>query len=830
MGNPRERCWMTTQRIRSLLAAGLLVPLLGGIDVCNAAPKPPVPDLTQGGTKDDKHDWTLGPTGARGWIWAWELESIDSRQILITHVDKGSPADGVLEVGDVILGVGGKPFADDARKAFGRAITEAEKAESEGILKLIRWRKGKQQNVQLELRVMGSYSDTAPWRCPKSQKILDAGCRYIAGHMKDGIDGQVNALALLASGKKEYLDLVRDYARRVGKPDLKLKLYGGGGLVSWHWGHAGIFLAEYYLATGDQYVLPAIREYAVSMAKGQSAVGSWGHGMAWPQANAGKLHGRLGGYGALNSAGLGCHLALVLAQKCGIDDPEVRRAIAKANTFFAFYVNKGSIPYGDHDPWMAHENNGKNSLAAIIFDLQGRREETRFFSRMTVASYAEREPGHTGNYFSFLWGALGANRAGPRATAAFLKELRWYYDLARRWDGGFPYQGAAGRGGSEHCYGGWDCTGAYILACALPLKKLTITGKGTSKANELAGDALREVVEAGRGFDCWRWRTKELFDHKTEAQLLADLASWSPAVRERAGLALAKKQGDVVPKLIGLLGRGDLDAQYGACQALCALKERGAPAVAVLTRLLSHRDVWLRIQAATALACIGKPARTAVPELLRLAVREDPGDPREFTQRYLCFCLFYADRYMRMTGLLAHSVEGVDPALLYPAVAKLLRNDDGRARAAISSLYGHLSYDEIRPLLPAICQAVVEPAPSGMMYASNIRLAGLKLLARHRIKEGIGACVTFARDQNPWASEKRTPEIMKILLTYGAAAKAVIPDLEALIPFYEKQPNFPAQLGKQKADVVRETIQAIKAAQERPQLRSLELAGTRRNG
>ena len=28
----------------------------------------PVPDFTRGGKKDDSHDWTLGPTGAGGFI------------------------------------------------------------------------------------------------------------------------------------------------------------------------------------------------------------------------------------------------------------------------------------------------------------------------------------------------------------------------------------------------------------------------------------------------------------------------------------------------------------------------------------------------------------------------------------------------------------------------------------------------------------------------------------------------------------------------------------------------------------------------------------------
>ena len=100
---------------------------------------PEIPDFTRGGKKNDKHDWNLGPTGARGWMWGMRLRTDYARQILITKVDPASPADGILEVDDVILGVDGKKFDSDARIAFGKAITEAEKAESGGLLKLMRW-------------------------------------------------------------------------------------------------------------------------------------------------------------------------------------------------------------------------------------------------------------------------------------------------------------------------------------------------------------------------------------------------------------------------------------------------------------------------------------------------------------------------------------------------------------------------------------------------------------------------------------------------------------------------------------------------------------------
>lgn len=819
---------MKTHRAGTLLAVMIL---MLGTTLCQAAPKPPVPDFTAGGEKDERHDWTLGPTGARGWIWAWKLETTDARQILVTQVDPDTPADGVLEVDDVILGTGtlgtgGKPFDDDARRAFGRAITEAEKIENGGILKLLVWRKGKQLQLQVELPVMGSYSDTSPYDCEKSAKILDAGCRHIAQNMKGRIDGQIGALALLASGKKEYLGIVKEYARAAGPPDLKLNLRGTAGMVSWSWGYTNLMLTEYYLATGDDYVLPAIRELSVHLANGQSGVGSWGHGMAWPELNEGELHGRLGGYGALNQAGLVVHMSLLLAKKCGVENEPVDHAIDKANQFFGFYIDKGAIPYGDHRPgWHVHDDNGKNSIAAVLFDVQGHRRGAQFFSRMSVASFAERERGHTGNYFSFLWGALGANRAGPEAAAAYMKELRWYYDLARGADGRFRYQGAAGMGGGEHQYGSWDCTGAYMLNYALPLKNLYMTGKGTVKENELTGDELDEVVAAGSGFDCWGMGI-EPYRAKTEDELLGYLHSWSPAVRHRASQALAEKAGDpptekLLVKLLDLLDDNEMLARYGACQAIGALKERGAPAVPALTETLVADDVWLRIQATYALSSIGPPAKPAVNALLKLAVMEDEQDPREMTQRYLAFGLFYPGGALRMVGLLAHSLDGADRKLLYAAVEKLLENPDGRARGAVGSVYNQLSYEELEPLLPAIHRAIVEPSPSGVMFANGIRLSGLKLLAKHRVKEGIPLCVK-TMDIDGWGKRNRITGCLKILQSYGGAARQIMPELKQLeqqLLNHREAKGLTPQI-----ELLQQIMADAEAATEMPELRSIELA------
>ncbi len=776
---------------------------------------PPVPDLTAGGKLADpaaKHDWNLGPTGLRGAMWAWSMVTTDARQILVTKVAKRSPADGIVQAGDVILGVGGGKFTSDARVAFGSAITAAETVAAGGKLQLLLWRKGKELSVTVPLRVMGSYAKQWPFGgCEKSEKIVELGAAQLVSTISGGIPGEVGALALLAAGEEKYLPAVRKLAHQIvaKKPDLDTDR----GMVAWSWGYCNLFLTEYYLATGDKEVLPAIRAYANAIARGQSWVGTWGHGMAWPEDNGGQYHGHLGGYGALNSAGLVCQLSLALSEKCGVKDKEVADAIKRGNRFFSFYINKGSVPYGDHNPGPNHGDNGKNGIAALIFDVQDRVDGGAFFSRMIVASYGESEMGHTGNFFSYLWDPLGANRAGSAAVSAFLNQNRWYYDLARKWDGTFDYQGVD----KSDKYGNWDSTGAYLLTYLLPREKLFITGKGKHKADELTGDALAVTIEAGRGFTVpTRGMTPYLA--KSKEALLKDLISWSPAVRLRASEALGKKPDDAtVQAAIKMLSADEANTRYGACVALGAMK--AAAAVPALTKALDSNDVWLRIQATYALSAIGDPARKSAEKLLDLAVAHDPQDPREITQRYICYALFSPGGAMGKAGLFAKSIEGVDSAKLYAAIERLLKNDDGRARGTISSVYKQLSFDQLKPILPAIYESILHQSPSGVMFADGIRLRGLDLFAQYRIKEGMDLCVDIM-DINRWGKHRRIEALLDVLDKYGAAAKAVIPKLSQL----EKDIRTKKEKGmSDHADRIASMIKKLEAAPDdtRP-LRSLK--------
>jgi hypothetical protein len=204
-------------------------------------------------------------------------------------------------------------------------------------------------------------------------------------------------------------------------------------------------------------------------------------------------------------------------------------------------------------------------------------------------------------------------------------------------------------------------------------------------------------------------------------------------------------------------------------------------------------------------------------EILEMLAQVDAKkDPRAMQQRYLTFALF--DR----GGMLSRSLDGVDRPALYKAIQVGLKNQDGRARGNIGSIYQHLAFEDIRPLLPAIHEAISQPAPSGEMFADQIRVEGLRLLAQHHIEEGMSALVKYTRDQNPWSSQNRTPELMKILLAYGNHAKAVIPELTALAHYFEKEEkDFPPQLMIQKANSVRDTIKAIEASTDAPALITL---------
>ncbi len=804
------------------------------------AKEPPktAPDLTQDTSAVDRDStYNLGATGLRGWIYTRPANYLDSlqgrttlasRQIFVTHVGAKSPADGVVRVDDVIVGVAGQPFADDARKSLARAIQEAEKEENKGVLKLLVSRGGKTEEVQIKLAVMGTYSATAPWNCPKSKRIFQAACRVLeAEKLDNGWAGPVNGLALLSTGNADYLPRLKEFARKLAPSDLDLSKKTNG--ATWELGYRNLFLCEYFLSTGDREVLHGIKEYTLSMARGQGMYGTFGHGFSalTPE---GKLHGSVPPYGPVNMAGLPANLSIVVAKKCGINDPEVDAAITRASGFFGYFTDKGAIPYGEHEPWPYHENNGKNSLTAVMFAVQGNKPvETKFFAQMATAGYNSRECGHTGQGFSYLWSALGANAGGPAAAAAFFKEASLHLDLVRRSDGSFTYDGGEQYGAGKtddntyfgkSSYSGLSPTATYVLTYAMPLKKLVITGRDANPAGWLSKAEVPAAIASGR-FDLDR---KE----KTPKELVAAFSDWSPIVRSWAAEELSKRPEAkaMVADLVTMAGGNDIHQIQGACETLGLLSS--SEALPVLVKQLAHKDRWVRYKAAQAIKKMGGAAKPALPDILKAVVQTaEPlspinwADPVQIAHGQLAAAVF--------SGPLKDSLKDADPKLLYPAVRAVSRNPDGMARATLREFFDHkITAEDVVTLAPDIFAAVKTPSPADTMFGNEIRMGGFKALTKYHFKEGIQAGIDFAKTQGGHGSESRTGEIMKAVASYGKAAQAAIPQLKELIVQLNQQVKdgeFPGgELNQRRVSAVESAIKEIEAATTQPELKTIKSA------
>jgi len=766
-------------------------------------------DLTKETPADTKHSYNLGPTGALGWMQVDSGMTENSRQILITAVEKGSPAAGKLEVGDVVLGVLGKPFADDARKGFGQAIGQAETETAHGILPLTVWRKGKVQSVELKLQVMGSYSDTSPYNCPKAKKILEQGLAVMVKNLSKDNGLHANELALLAAGRPEDREMLRKSAQAVAAstPDVDAlwRESDHGGMRTWHHGYNNLFLCEYFLATGDKTVLPAIRAYTTTIARGQGVFGTWGHGYVPPN-ETGQLHGPVPPYGPVNATGLPCFISLVLAAKCGVDEPELKPAIERASKFFGYYAGKGAIPYGEHRPGACHDDNGKTSMAAMAFALQGKQAEAQFFSKMVTASYESREWGHTDNGFSYLWGPIGAHCGGPRAMAAFMKELRWYYDLARRWDGSFVNVETGG--GVASSYSGiLGATGSYLLGYAAPLKKIYLTGRDAHQENWLSEADIAGAIAAERVFG------DDAYAQRATPRLLDGLGSWSPLERARSAEELGKRKDDVLPKLLEMTRSKNSNARLGAVAALGQLKARAIPALDTLANLLNDDDRWLRVQTAEALRTIGADARAVLPQMLKAATVKDDTDPMEFGVGALAYALFYPGGAYGPKGLLAGNIKDIPKEQLYPVIRMVAANPDSAARGCLKSSYALFTEDDFRALAPEVVASIEHMASANTMFSKGVRLAGIQAMARLNIEEGIPLTLMMMNLKD-WGKGYIIQTSLDVLKQYRGAAKPALPELRKL--------EVELRNAKKEHDKLVEVINIIENDTQPPQLISLK--------
>lgn len=395
----------------------------------------------------------------------------------------GSPSDGKIFPEDLIYSVNGKMLDDDPLQLVADAITLAESEKGAGKITFGLQRKGKNMDVELKLEVLGTYSVTAPYNCPKTNRIVSEMENFLAergGQASGAASGgwlHTDQIFLLAAGTPEYQGLVRRKVyKMIDSFDPKTKEMPGGG--TWGLAYSAMFLAEYYLATGDKNVFPHLKWYCDALAATQckkdtfpdlkeTEYGGWRHnypGGRW--------------YGMLPPIGLPGMVGYALADEAGVEIN--RECYDLAMNFFrkgqAEMGNNqysASITYYDAprpiDPekmlsGKLNSHNGANATAAILFKLRGEKRIAHLNSLYCAFAYNNTEGGHGSNFFNGLWTPLGAYAHSKPAFINFMKNHHWFQDLRRMYN--YSYKpstsGAPGVG--------------HAISMVVPRQKLRIVG------------------------------------------------------------------------------------------------------------------------------------------------------------------------------------------------------------------------------------------------------------------------------------------------------------------------------------------------------------------
>lgn len=437
-----------------------------------------------------------------GWVGATGMHVLPfGPNMRVTAVLAGSPADGRIEVDDMIYKVNGELLEEDHLHHLGRAIALAESEAGGGKIAFSLRRGNELLEVNLQVEVLGTYSATSPYDCPKADRIIANSEAYLAkrGGLASGYAGggwlHADVLFLLAAGTPEHQGLVRRFIyRKMAEIDEK----GVPGGNAWHRGHGTLLFAEYYLATGDRNVLPYLKAYCDVTAAMQCRPGTFPE--MPPRSVGGWRHNYPGGqwYGMIPVIGLPAMIGMNLAKEAGVevDSAAYDRGL---HMFRDHQAEMGKLTYSavmpkytrpdplDPDKLAVgrlYPGNGSKAMAAILFDLEGDTRIAHLNSMYCAYAYNNTHEGHGSNYFNGMWTPLGANLHSKPAFIHFMANHYWYRDLNRM------FNHASLPGGNHAASAGHD------LALVAPRQRLRILGAPASVFGANAAEFAKPALEA----------------------------------------------------------------------------------------------------------------------------------------------------------------------------------------------------------------------------------------------------------------------------------------------------------------------------------------------
>lgn len=647
--------------------------------------------LASAAKKNEVIGTIVGPTGIIG--------SVSKNQIQVAGVQEHSPADGLFEKGDLIVGVGGIAFKDASRD-MASAIELAETEEAEG--KMLLMLKG-DKTVSITLPVLGAYSETAPFSCAKTDRIITMTAEQLMKGEGDRL--AIEELALMATGEKKYMEAAFESIRNKEWVKGDGEILSPGMYCTWYWGYRAIVLGEYYMLTKDESVMPALRSLALSIAKGQDKRGVYGHRVANPN-----NFNRIPGYGPMNQTTLSCMMGMLMARKAGVSDPMLDAAIERTNRHVQRYVGKGTFPYGMGSPNSAgFNNNGMSGSAAVCLELLGDAAGTRFYSRCSATSYDDLEQGHASAFFNPLWTSVGAARSGPEVTSEHFKRTLWFYNFRRHGDGTWSGDDKAG-----------SIDGVALLNHCLGRKVLIVTGREMDSSIWAKDGEVMDTILLSK-FDVQNMDAKEVLEISNNHPM--------PQIRRKAMGALESHREELTPFYVEWLKNGtDQQKMTAVSQFGWWIKpEVKLPQLPAIGAILTdpEESEELRKAAAESISHMGPPAQKYYMEILKLA---DATEEVSFGKLLNTLC-----EHPFQAGLVT------DKELLYKAALRLASDRDQHPRGYGMDMLVGMPLEDFHLVADKVIHVIEGKDPDWTSYSAPQQDVGpaIALLGSLNIREGL---------------------------------------------------------------------------------------------
>lgn len=391
-----------------------------------------------------------------------------------------------LMVGDVVVSVNGIPlplndlnpgwnwFERSHEAILGRASETALEGKS-SKLSLGVIRNGRVESMGLTLRRQGAFTSMNPANDVEAAILLGDLLTYLEKNQRqdgswsgDIIRTTFSSLALLATGEKRHEDAVRKAVEWSMKKYPEPGSYGNLGY--WSGAYAGILYSEWFLQTGDQRVLPYLKDLQSWAVAGQ-------HQSKWNVPALG--HGPSGlPYDNKSLVAPSCHLLVyeALAMRCGMES-EIWELLLPYMTL-AWSDPKegghGSLGYNQSYKDLA-EFWSRSGLFAMAAELRGEKKEMEDAMIAFMHghhpwirnSHAYGEPGGS-------WGLIAMNLCAPERYQEVIKSYAWWFSLA--WEPGYglrfttPHMGAPYMGEDDLI------NATYALVLQSSKRNLNLTG------------------------------------------------------------------------------------------------------------------------------------------------------------------------------------------------------------------------------------------------------------------------------------------------------------------------------------------------------------------